>query len=92
LIAEHAKVRPAPQQPAAQLQRWRGRSNMAQSRERDMAKIEEGDEVLVRGEVVWIEGDNTYRIQFPGYPYPIYVYESAIERVFKQNQPRDKPD
>ena len=55
-------------------------------------KIEEGDEVLVRGEVVWIEATGETRIQFPGYPYPIYIFESAIELVFKAKPFRDRPD
>ncbi|MCG7507075.1 hypothetical protein [Mesorhizobium retamae] len=59
-----------------------------------MPDIAEYDEVLVRGTVVWVDAEKEFRIQFPGYAYPIPVQEDAIKKVFKHKlKPlRDKPD
>ena len=57
-----------------------------------MAKVNHGDEVLVRGEIIWVEAAEGFRVKFPGYAYPIPVADEAIEQVFKRKQPRDKPD
>jgi hypothetical protein len=64
-----------------------------------MAKIEKLDDVLVRGEVVHVEGDGFLRVRFLGYPYPVTINPDAIERVYKPKEPKprrkpiyDKPD
>ena len=57
-------------------------------------KIDEGDEVTVRGEVHGVEG-HILRVKFPGYPYPIPVFEEDVIEVFKAPKakpPRDRPD
>lgn len=62
-------------------------------------KVEEGDSVLVRGEVTHlIEGERYVRVIFPGSEYPTVVSLNAIEGVTKAKRaPRrkvmyDKPD
>ncbi|WP_085025258.1 hypothetical protein [Ensifer aridi] len=51
-------------------------------------KIEVGDRVVVRGEVVWIDDDGTPRVEFRGGQYPIRISRSALESVTK---PPKKP-
>lgn len=57
-------------------------------------KIEVGDRVLVWGEVEWVEDDGTPRVKFSGYPYPIPIWEKAIDQVVKRRRKplRDLPD
>jgi hypothetical protein len=62
-------------------------------------EIEKGDDVLVRGEVVWIEDDGFLRVRFPGHQYPATINPDAIEQVTKPQEPkarrkplRDVPD
>lgn len=53
-------------------------------------KIEVGDEVVVRGEVVKVEDDGFVRVRFPGYQYPITIQPNAVEQVVKPPKPRFK--
>lgn len=60
-------------------------------------QIEKGDDVLVRGEVVWIDDDGFLRVRFLGYPYPVTINPEAIFRSSKPKEPKrktiyDKPD
>lgn len=63
-----------------------------------MLKVEKGDDVLIRGEVIWIDDNGIIRVKFRGYQYPITVDPDMIEQVFKAKPPpnrkkplRDKP-
>ncbi|MEY9718816.1 hypothetical protein [Sinorhizobium fredii] len=55
-------------------------------------KIEKGDDVLIRGEVIWIDDNGLIR-KFRGYQYPITVDPDMIEQVIKPPapKPRRKP-
>jgi hypothetical protein len=53
--------------------------------------IDEGDEVTVRGKVRDVEG-HILRVKFPGYPYPISVFEDDVIEVFKAPKPRPPRD
>ncbi|MEY9198656.1 hypothetical protein ABIA16_003772 [Sinorhizobium fredii] len=63
-----------------------------------MQKVEKGDDVLIRGEVIWIDDNGIIRVKFRGYQYPITVDPDMIEKVIKptwapnRKKPlRDKP-
>lgn len=62
-------------------------------------KIEKGDDVLIRGEVIWFDDNGLVRVKFPGYQYPITVDPDMIVQVIKPPAPkprrrplRDMPD
>lgn len=42
-------------------------------------KIEKGDDVLIRGEVVWIDDNGIVRVKIRGYQYPITVDPEMVE-------------
>lgn len=50
-------------------------------------KIEIGDEVVVRGEVVWIDEDGVPRVRFPRAQMPIRISATVFEGVSKPPKP-----
>ncbi|MEY9719255.1 hypothetical protein CO661_24020 [Sinorhizobium fredii] len=50
-------------------------------------KIEIGDEVICRGEVIWIDDDGTPRVSFHGSQCPIRISVSAFELISKPAKP-----
>jgi hypothetical protein len=55
-------------------------------------KIEKGDDVLIRGHVVWIDDNGIIRCRIPGYQYPITVDPEQIVDVIKAPKvPKPKP-
>ena len=58
-------------------------------------KIDKGDEVLIRGKVIWIDDNGLLRARIPGYQYPITVDPDQIVEVIKHppepKKPRRKP-
>jgi hypothetical protein len=46
-------------------------------------KIDKGDDVLIRGHVVWIDDNGIIRCRIPGYQYPITVDPEQIVEVIK---------
>ncbi|MCA1404657.1 hypothetical protein I6F26_10355 [Ensifer sp. IC3342] len=57
-------------------------------------KINKGDEVLIRGKVVWFDENGLFRVKIPGYQYPITVDPDRIVDVVKaapEPKPRRKP-
>ncbi|RVM38314.1 hypothetical protein [Sinorhizobium meliloti] len=50
-------------------------------------KIEIGDEVVVRGEVVWIDEDGVPRVRFQRTQMPIRISATVFEGVSKLPKP-----
>ncbi|MBD9511936.1 hypothetical protein IB265_34875 [Ensifer sp. ENS10] len=57
-------------------------------------KVEVGDLVVVRGEVVWIDDDGVPRVEFRGAEYPVRISSGSFESVTKPTKRPiyDKPD
>lgn len=54
------------------------------------SELEIGDEVILHGEIVWIDDDFTPRIHVQGCDYPIRVSASLVEVVAKGKKPRHR--
>ncbi|MDX0094233.1 hypothetical protein CN202_01845 [Sinorhizobium meliloti] len=50
-------------------------------------KIEVGDEVVVRGEVVWVDEDGVPRVRFPRSQMPIRISATVFDSVSKPPKP-----
>ncbi|MDE3825097.1 hypothetical protein I7F13_23265 [Sinorhizobium meliloti] len=53
-------------------------------------KMEKGDDVLIRGTVVWFDETGLIRVRIPGYQYPITVDPDQIVEVIKAAEPKRK--
>ncbi|MGX1259995.1 hypothetical protein [Sinorhizobium fredii] len=51
-------------------------------------KLQKGDHVMARGEVIWMDNDGTPRVPFKGGEIPIRISPSYLEPVSKPLKPR----
>lgn len=58
-------------------------------------KVEIGDEVTVRGKVIWIDEDGVPRVRFPRSQIPIRISASVfdhVEKPRKERKPKKRPE
>lgn len=53
-------------------------------------KVEIGDEVVVRGTVIWIDEDGVPRVRFPRSQMPIRISSTVFESIAKPEGPRER--